>query len=170
MDYGSRKPPNGGNYKTGDDLMTNLKSALLLAAASALTTIAPSSFAQESEHAFTEGPVVAVSYIRTEPGRFDDYMKYLSTTYKTLMEEQKKAGIILDYAVYSTTQVNATEPDLILTITYKNLGAMDNLAARTDPIGKKIWGSLQASNQASVDRGKMRTAVGGRLLRQLILK
>jgi hypothetical protein len=150
--------------------MNIFKSALLVTATATLTTFGASSFAQEPDHAYTEGSVVTVSYVRTEPGRFDDYVKYLATTYKTLMEEYKKAGVILDYGVYSTNPVNATEPDLILTTTYKNLAAMDNLNERTDPIGKKIWGSLQASNQASIDRGKMRTLVGDRLLRQLILK
>jgi hypothetical protein len=30
-------------------------------------------------------------------------MKFLSTTYRTLMEANKKAGLILDYAIYSAT-------------------------------------------------------------------
>ena len=36
---------------------------------------------------------------RSKPGRFDDYMKYLDTTYKTLMEANKKEGLIIGYAV-----------------------------------------------------------------------
>jgi hypothetical protein len=44
-----------------------------------------------------------VSSIRTEPGMFETCLKYLSTTYKQMMDEQKKAGIILDYAVYQAT-------------------------------------------------------------------
>jgi len=50
------------------------------------------------------------------------------------------------------------------------MGALDNLDARTDPITNKVWGSLQASNQASADRGQLCTELGGRLLRQLMLK
>ena len=60
------------------------------------------SYAQSSDtSSYTEGPVVVVSYIRTEPGRFEEYMTYLAGNYKRTMEEQKKAGIILDYGIYS---------------------------------------------------------------------
>ncbi len=72
-----------------------------------------------------------VSAIRTEPGMFETYMKYLGTTYKQLMEEQKKAGIILDWSVYQTTPRSPDDPDLYLIVTYKNMAAMDGLADRT---------------------------------------
>ena len=50
------------------------------------------------------------------------------------------------------------------------MAALDNLDVRTDAITNKVWGSLQASNQASADRETLRTQLGGRLLRQLMLK
>ena len=31
---------------------------------------------------YKEGAATAVTYVRTKPGRFDDYMKFLSTTYR----------------------------------------------------------------------------------------
>ena len=144
----------------------------MLSAVAGLLLLAPGvSLSQTTdERSFTEGSVVVVSNIRTEPGQFDNYLKYLAGTYKSLMEEYKKAGIILDYGVYSTSPTNPSEPDLILTVAYKNLAAMDNLDAKQDPIGKKIWGSLQASSQASAERGKMRAQLGSRMLRQLVLK
>jgi hypothetical protein len=143
-------------------------SLLLLSAA--IATGAGAASAQEDERAYTEGAVVIVSYIRTEPGMFDDYMRYLSSTYKKLMDEQKKAGIILEYGVYGADPRNETDPDLILTITYKNFAALDNLAERADPIERKVWSSLAKANEATVSRGKLRTQVGGQTLRQLILK
>jgi hypothetical protein len=126
--------------------------------------------AQENARSYTEGPVLQVSYIRTQPGKFDEYLRYLATTYKTIMEEQKKAGIIVDYAVYSNQPLTPADPDLILTVTYANMGALDNLDVRSDPITNKAFGSLQGSNQASADREALRTQLGGRLLRQLTLK
>jgi hypothetical protein len=143
--------------------------SLLLAAA--VTTGATTASAQEQdERAYTEGPVVVVSYIRTEPGMFDEYLRYLGSTYKKLMEEYKKSGIILDYGVYSAEPRTEADPDLILTISYKNFAALDTLTERTDPIDRKVWGSLTKANDATAARGKMRTQVGGQTLRQLILK
>jgi len=150
--------------------MMHRRCALLFAAAGVFAAWSSPSLAQGNARAYTEGPVLEVSYIRTEPGKFDEYLQYLATTYKTVMEEQKKAGIILDYAVYSNQPLTPADPDVILTVTYANLGALDNLDARTDAITNKVWGSLQASNQASADRGQLRTQLGARLLRQLMLK
>jgi hypothetical protein len=150
--------------------MTSRKYALSFAAAAMFAAWSSTGLAQDGGRAYTEGPVLQVSYIRTEPGKFDEYVQYLATTYKTIMEEQKKAGIILDYAVYSNQPLTPADPDLILTVTYANLGALDNLDERTDAITNKIWGSLQGSNQASAGRETLRTQLGGRLLRQLMLK
>src|SRR5262245_55378872 len=93
----------------------------------------------DDDHAYTEGPVVTVSYVRTEPGKFDEYMKYLATTYKALMEEQKKAGLILDYGVYAAAPRTLQDPDLILTVTVKNMAALDDVNAKNDPILKKVF-------------------------------
>ena len=95
-----------------------LAASLLLAATSAL--------AQE-ERSYTEGPVTEISSIKILPGMFDAYMKYLATTYKGLMEEYKKAGLIVDYGVFATNSRNPSEPDLYLSITYKNWAALDGL-------------------------------------------
>jgi hypothetical protein len=140
----------------------------LLAAALVLFSVA--AFAADEDHAYTEGPVISVDYIRTAPGKFDEYMKYLSTTYKALMEAGKKAGIILDYGVYQAFPRNPQEPDLILTMTFKNMAAMDNMNAKIDPIVKQVFSSLKQADQADIDRGKLRTDLGGELLRQLVLK
>ena len=148
-----------------------LKKLMLWAVACiAFGTVAPASFAQSDELSYKEGPVVSVSYIRTEPGKFDEYMQYLATTYKQLMEEQKKAGIIVDYAVYSVSARTERDADVILTTTYANMAALDNLDEKTKAITAKIWGTRQASTTASINRGKMRTQVGTELIRRLILK
>ena len=138
-----------------------LAASLLLAAKSAL--------AQE-ERSYTEGPVTQVSSIKILPGMFDAYMKYLATTYKGLMEEYKKAGLIVDYAVYATNARKPSEPDLYLTITYKNWATLDGLQDRTEPVSNKVWGSRSGADKASVDRGKMRESLGVEYIQELKLK
>ena len=146
-----------------------MKKPILLLLAAILTISASVSRAQE-DHAYTQGPVVVVSFVRTEPGMFEEYMRYLTTTYKHLMEENKKQGIITDYAVYQALPRDPKDADVILTVTYKNMAAFDTLQARTDPATKQAFGSLAKAASASADREKMRKQLGSQLIRQLILK
>jgi L-rhamnose mutarotase len=146
-----------------------MKKSILLLAAAILSITATVTRAQE-DHAYTQGSVVVVSFVRTEPGMFDEYMRYLDKTYKRIMDEQKKQGVITDYAIYQAIPRDAQDADLILTVTYKNMAAFDNLQARTDPVAKQVFGSLSKAASASVDREKLRKNVGGQMVRQLILK
>jgi L-rhamnose mutarotase len=148
---------------------SNMKKPSLLLLAAILTISASVTRAQE-EHAYTQGPVVIVSFVRTEPGMFEEYLRYLDSTYKHVLEEYKKQGIILDYGVYAARPRDAQDADLILTVTYKNMAAFDDLQARTDPVAKQVFGSLNKAASASADRGKMRKEIGSQELRQLILK
>ncbi len=134
-----------------------------------LLACASSGFAQD-EHAYTDGSVTAISYIKIKPGMFDAYMRYLQSTYKQIMEEQKKAGLVVEYGVYQAFARSPKEADLYLTITYKNWAAFDGLTEKTDAITRKIWGSLEKSDAAAIDREKMREVLGGEVVQELVLK
>jgi hypothetical protein len=45
-----------------------------------------------------------------------------------------------------------------------------NLNDKTDPIDRRIWGSIAKAAEASAGRGKIRTNAGGQTLRELVLK
>jgi hypothetical protein len=139
-------------------------------AVAALSLTATSTVLADDSKAYTEGPVTVVTAIRTKPGKFDAYMKWLDTTGKQLRDEQKKAGLILDYAVYSASPRSPNDPDLYMTITYKNMGALDGLDDRVEPIMKKFYASRDASNQAAADRESLREILGTELIRKLELK
>ena len=147
--------------------MTTRFHRLLLAAL--LLACASSSFAQD-DHAYTEGPVTTISYIKIKPGMFDAYLRYLQTTYKQIIEEQKKAGLVVEYGVYQGFARSPKDADLYLTITYKNWATFDGLTAKTDAITRKIWGSLEKSDSAAIDRESMRELLGGEVVQELILK
>lgn len=146
-----------------------MKTPILLLLAAILIISAPVTRAEE-DHAYTQGPVVIVSFVRTEPGMFEEYMRYLAGTYKHIMDENKKQGIITDYAIFQARPRDPHDADLILTVTYKNMAAFDDLQARTDPTAKQAFGSLAKAASASVDRGKLRKEVGSQMVRQLILR
>jgi hypothetical protein len=126
--------------------------------------------AAAADRPYTEGAVVQVSAVRTEPGMFEDYMKYLAGAYKQSMEEQKKAGVILDYSIYAAVPRREGDPDLYLITVYKNMAALDDLNAKTDAITEKIFGSMDQQTAATVARGKLRTLVGSEIIRELNLK
>jgi hypothetical protein len=139
----------------------------------AVTTLsigAISSAMADDSKSYTEGTVMEVTSIRTKPGMFDAYMKWLDTTGKQLREDEKKAGIILDYAVYSVTPRSPQDPNVYLTITYKNMAALDGLEDRVEPFMKKIWASRDAAAKANADRESLREIIGTQLVRKLDLK
>jgi L-rhamnose mutarotase len=146
-----------------------LKKPILLLLA-AILTISASVTRADDDHAYTQGPVLIVTFVRTQPGMFDEYMRYLDSTYKHLMDDNKKAGIIVDYSIYQARPRDPTDADLILTVTYKNMAAFDDLQVRTDVSAKQTFGSLGKAASASAERSKLRTEVGSQMVRQLILK
>jgi len=139
-------------------------------AVTALSMSAISSVLADDSKSYTEGTVTEVTSIRTKPGMFDAYMKWLDTTGKQIREDEKKAGLIVDYAVYGAMPRSPHDPDVYLVITYKNMAALDGLDDRAEPIIKKIWATRDAAAKADIDRESMREILGSQLIRRLDLK
>ena len=146
-----------------------MKKSILLLVGVILAVSASVTHAQE-DHAYTQGPVTIVSFVRTEPGMFEEYVRYLDNTYKKLMDQLKKQGAITGFAVYQAQPRDANDADVIITVTYKNMAALDTLQASTDPLVKELFGSLPKAASASADREKLRKQLGSQTVRQLILK
>jgi L-rhamnose mutarotase len=146
-----------------------MKKTVLLLCAATLAISTSVTRAQE-DHAYTQGPVTIVSFVRTEPGMFEEYLRYLDNTYKKLMDQLKKKGAVTDYAVYQAQPRDAQDADVIITVTYKNMAALDTLQASTDPLMKELFGSLPKAASASADREKLRKQLGSQMVRQLILR
>jgi hypothetical protein len=147
-----------------------MKRARSLILAATLVAAFSSPAMADEDRPYTEGNVVNVSYIKVKPGMFDAYMKYLATTYKQQLEEQKKAGIVVDYAIYQADARTPDGADLILTTVYKNWAALDGLEDKLEPIQAKAFGSRDQSNTAAIDRESMRTLLGSEMIQQLVLK
>jgi len=122
------------------------------------------------DHPFTQGPVVNVAGIRTEYGKFDEYMNYLATTWKPEQEAAKKAGYIISYRVVTVEPRGENDPDIYLVVNYKNWAALDGATAKTDQILKQVEGSLATSNKGAVDRSNIRRVVGSWTGQELDLK
>ncbi|HXS28897.1 MAG TPA: hypothetical protein VN730_14630 [Steroidobacteraceae bacterium] len=122
------------------------------------------------DHAYSEGPVVNVAMIRTVDGKFDDYMRWLDTTWKAEQEAAKKAGYIQSYEVLTANPQGPNDADVLLVITYKNWAALDGALAKNDEVAKQIEGSVSAANESEADRSKMRRVLGSQTMQVAKLK
>jgi len=132
--------------------------------------IAVSGVSLAADQPYQDGPVTVVSSIRTLPGMHDTYLRYLATTYRANMDAAKKEGIILDYRVYETSPRSPDEPNVYLTVTYKNMAALDGLDERMEPIMQRSFGNQAARDTAAVDREKMRRQIGQEMVREVVFK
>jgi hypothetical protein len=75
-------------------------------------------------------------------------MNFLAGPYKQEREAEKKAGVITGWAVYQSDDRDENDWNIVLTTTYKNMAALDNLRDRADPITKQVYGSFDKSDEA----------------------
>lgn len=142
-----------------------------LAATAAFLGLAFASLAAVAEdHPFTEGQVVQIAGIRTEYGKFDDYMKFLDTTWKATQEAAKKLGYITGYKVITVEPRGENDPDIYLVVYFKNWAALDGATAKGDAVADQVEGSVAAANKGAVDRGKIRRILGSFTGQELDLK
>ncbi|MCC8361874.1 hypothetical protein LK996_02090 [Lysobacter sp. A6] len=140
-----------------------------LAAGLLLLSLAAPAVAQD--RAWSEGPVTNVSSIRVVDGQFENYMDYLSKNWKPVMEEAKKAGYVLSYAVFSAAPKTPQEPDLYLVVTYPNMATLDGMFEKMQPIQQKVTKlTYREADEASGKRVVMRQLLGEELLREIELK
>ncbi len=85
------------------------------------------------------------------------------------MEATKKAGLIIDYKVFTAIPKSADQPNVFRMITYKNMAALDK-GVEEEEVAKKVIGSTEVQNNARVARNEYRKLLGSELIRELILK
>jgi hypothetical protein len=141
---------------------------IILSMCLAVSSLSLNARAQD-ERAYTEGPVTSVNYIRVEYGSFENYVDWLNSTWKPTMEATKKAGLIIDYKVFTATPKSPDQPNIILWITYKNMAALDR-GVEQEEVAKRVIGSTEIQNKARAARNEYRKLLGSELIRELILK
>jgi hypothetical protein len=146
-----------------------LVSTLLAVIVTSVSLNARAQQQDKDERAYTEGPVTFVQEIAVEYGHFEEYIDWLNSTWKPTMEATKKAGIIIDYKVFSATPQSPDHPSIILWITYKNMAALDR-GVEEEAIAKKVIGSTEIQNKARVGRNEYRKVLRREYIREIILK
>ena len=123
----------------------------------------------QDERQYTDGPVTDVAYIRVEYGRFEEYVDWLNSTWKPTMEATKKAGLIIDYKIFTAIPKSEDEPNIFRMITYENMAALDK-GIELEAVAKQVIGTTEVQNKARVSRNEYRQLLGSELIRELILK
>ena len=138
------------------------------------TLVAASGFcfgsAIAQDRGYTEGPVMDVASIQVTSGHMDEYIAYLQKEWKPQQEALKKAGLILDYTVYSTTRRGPNDPDLYLCITYANMAALDGFDDKAEAVIAKISGGHVKEEKGVADRNAYRKILGDEIVRELKIK
>jgi len=135
--------------------------------AAALAAAAPHAQAQTAERVYDNGSVWTISQIETRPGMFDDYMKYVSTTWRSIQEAEKKSGYVRSYKVLTIDSPRDHEPDVLLMVEYANMAAFDRSLDEADAVNARAFGSVVKGNQAMVSREALRTLRGSITAREL---
>jgi hypothetical protein len=124
----------------------------------------------QDERQYSDGPVTEVNYIHVEYGHLEEYIDWLNSTWKPTMEATKKAGLIIDYKVFSATPRSPDQPNVFLMITYKNAAAALDKGVELEAVAKKVICSTECQNKARVGRNEYRKVLGSEYIRELILK
>ena len=145
--------------------MRMFKSALLSLFIACFATVA---LAQDAKP-YKDGTVTNLQYLRTKPGKYDEYMRYLAGDYKKVMDAQVKAGNVVRWGVYTTQTRTPQEANIMLTVTYANMAALDKAEER-DAVATKVLGSEEVRNKAGIARGALRDVIGSQLIREITFK
>jgi len=123
-----------------------------------------------AEKAYSDGNVWMVTMVKTSYGHGDAYLSGLQSSYKQLMEQAKKDGVILSYKVLAGANANKADFDMLLLVEVKNMAALDTIDDKLDAIEEKVVGNTAAQDSLRDKRVAMREILGNKLMREVIFK
>tara|TARA_Y200000002_G_scaffold113631_2_gene93078 strand:- start:4952 stop:5437 length:486 start_codon:yes stop_codon:yes gene_type:complete len=119
--------------KKQDDSMKKLISIAAL-----LTTLvfAPLTTAEIWKDYSLSEEITELTVVSVKPNYVDAYLTRLKKTWVSSMEIQKDMGVVMDYNVWAANV--AAQPNVFLTVTYKNMGAMQGSKEGYDALMKAM--------------------------------
>ena len=116
------------------------------------------------------GHIVQVTEVHTKDGMFNAYINDLSNVWRKFHDAQKEDGDVIRYGMYSNVNPREGEPDLYLTVTFKNWAAFDRGVEYFEKLGSQILGSTDEMREANIDRGELRTIGSTYVLQEITFK
>jgi hypothetical protein len=133
-------------------------------------TISGTAIAQDHSRGWENGNIVAVTEVHIKPGMFNAYVNDLNNVWRKFNEAQVKDGDIISFSMFANTSAREGEPDLYLTITYKNWAVFDRGLEYFETLGSSIMGSTENMRMAGVDREQLRTIGSTYVLQEVKFK
>lgn len=123
--------------------------------------------AQDNTRGWEQGHVVQVTEVHIKDGMFNAYINDLNNVWRKFLEAQTEDGDVVDYGMYSNVNPREGEPDLYLTVTYKNWAAFDRGVEYFEALGEEVLGSIEEIREANIDRSELRTIGSTYTLREI---
>ena len=125
--------------------------------------------ALDQERPWTAESVWALDFLRVKPGQDLEYGRRLADTWKKVMDEQKKQGVVLSYKILTGPPSSRDDFTHLLMIEFPNYAALDQ-RDKMDAAVKKVFGSLGGMQEMYRKREEVREAIGTRLMREMRFK
>lgn len=126
--------------------------------------------AQDHSRGWEQGHVVQVTEVHIKDGMFNAYINDLNNVWRKLLEAQMEDGDVVDYGMFANPDQREGEPDLFLTVTFKNWAAYDRGVEYFEKLGEKVMGSTKEMREANIDRAELRTIGSTYTLREINFK
>jgi hypothetical protein len=149
--------------------MTRVQRLGLPAALLAMGLVLPTE-GRGQDHPYDEGSVWQVTYVKTAPGHFEDYLRDLAAGWRRVNDAAIQAGHVRSYKILAAPATHPGDWDLMLLVEVPNMAALDDGFAKFDPIVAEVFGSLPESQQATVRRSDLRQILGDKVAREITLK
>lgn len=153
-----------------------MKRLYLIALLLGLFFVSAQAQTQPQERIFTEGPVWRINYYKVKPGKTTDHQKWLREYRLRILDEQKRAGMIMDYKFFTQPTFDSPNDwDVMEAVQYKNYAdALDYSAERSkkgEDVSLKVFGTVE--NRAKIWaelRDASRDLAASQIVREMFIK
>ena len=147
-----------------------MKQALRLAVAALCFSLLSLATATAQDQ-YTEGTVERVNLVHILPGHFNAYMDDLKNNLRPTWEAEKSAGLIEGYQVFfNQTKASIDDWDIGISLTYKNMAALDGLGMKVLDLRMKQYGDKSKEQQVIDKRVENGRQVASYLIRNVTMK
>ena len=141
---------------------------LFLGAVCLALTLSSIAVAQDQ---YTEGTVERVTLVHILPGHFNAFMDDIKTNLQPLWDSEKADGLIMGYQLFlNQTKSSPDDWDLGISVTYKNMAALDGLGQKVLDLRMKQFGDKSKDQKVIDKRVENVRAVASYLIRNINMK